>query len=73
MPSLNSSPRIGAFVDTPQGRTCVMGHVLEDLWFQIAIDEDLGRTDRLDTCCRLVRRHLAAWDDPFGGLSRHRH
>jgi N-acylglucosamine 2-epimerase len=59
----------GAFMDTPQGRTCVPGHALEALWFLIAIFEKCGETALIPHCCRLIRRHLElAWDDECGGL-----
>lgn len=54
---------------SPPGRTCVMGHAIEALWFLISMFEQCGRTDRIPLCCRLIRRHLElAWDDTHGGL-----
>jgi N-acylglucosamine 2-epimerase len=59
----------GAFVDTPQGRTCVPGHAIEALWFIIALFEKSGESALIPQCCRLIRRHLElAWDEEFGGL-----
>jgi N-acylglucosamine 2-epimerase len=59
----------GKYVNSPEGRTCVPGHALESLWFQIAIFERLGDAERIRTCCRLIKRHLElAWDEPYGGL-----
>ncbi len=59
----------GEFVDSPQGRTCVPGHVIEAMWFLISIFERAGRPDHIPTCCRLIRRHLElAWDAEDGGL-----
>ncbi len=59
----------GRYVDSPEGRTCVPGHALESLWFQITIFERSGDSDAIKKCCRLIRRHLElAWDDEYGGL-----
>jgi N-acylglucosamine 2-epimerase len=59
----------GTFSDTPPGRTCVPGHVLEALWFLITIFERSGHTQHISKCCRLIRRHLElAWDQNLGGL-----
>ena len=54
---------------TPAGRTCVMGHSIEGLWFLLSMFEHSGRTERIPLCCRLIRRHLElAWDEEQGGL-----
>lgn len=59
----------GKFVDDPWGRICIPGHVIEALWFAISIFEQTGDTDRIQTCCRLIKRHLElAWDNEYGGL-----
>jgi len=59
----------GRFVDSVEGRTCTPGHVLEALWFLISIFEQTGESDRIQTCCRLIKRHLElGWDEEFGGL-----
>jgi N-acylglucosamine 2-epimerase len=59
----------GRYVDSPEGRTCVPGHALESLWFQITIFERSGDRAAIDKCCRLIRRHLElAWDAEYGGL-----
>lgn len=59
----------GSFSDTPAGRTCVPGHVLEGLWFLIDIFQRSGRDELIPQCCDLIRRHLElAWDDQYGGL-----
>lgn len=59
----------GRFSDTPPGRTCVPGHVIEAMWFLISLFERSGQHDRIPACCRLIRRHLElAWDPEFGGL-----
>ncbi len=59
----------GRFVDTPQGRACVPGHALESLWFLISIFERAGDLDAIQTCCRLIKRHLElGWDKEYGGL-----
>jgi N-acylglucosamine 2-epimerase len=59
----------GKYVDSPEGRTCVPGHVLEGMWFLITIFEDRGEKDSIAKCCRLIKRHLElAWDHEYGGL-----
>jgi N-acylglucosamine 2-epimerase len=59
----------GEFSNTPPGRACVPGHVIEALWFLITIFERTGDTERIAKCCRLIRRHLElAWDNKNGGL-----
>lgn len=59
----------GKYSDTPQGRTCVPGHVLEGMWFLISIFEQTGDKDLIAECCRLIKRHLElAWDEEYGGL-----
>lgn len=59
----------GRFVDCPPGRACVPGHVIEAMWFLISMFEQSGDRDRIQACCRLIRRHLElAWDPEFGGL-----
>jgi len=59
----------GNFVDSPEGRACVPGHAIEALWFLLSIFERAGKTEDIDKCCRLIRRHLElAWDDERGGL-----
>jgi N-acylglucosamine 2-epimerase len=59
----------GKFIDTPAGRACVPGHALESLWFLMSMYEQTGETDRTQTCCRLVQRHLElGWDPEYGGL-----
>ncbi len=59
----------GEVVDSPEGRTCVPGHGIEALWFLISIFEETGDGDIVQTCCRLIRRHLElAWDEGYGGL-----
>jgi len=59
----------GSFSNTPAGRTCVPGHVLEGLWFLIDIFERCGRNERIPQCCDLIKRHVElAWDAKQGGL-----
>ncbi len=48
----------GKFSDTPAGRVCVPGHVIECMWFLINIFEDKGETDKINLCCRLIKRHI---------------
>lgn len=59
----------GCFSDTPAGRTCVPGHVIEAMWFLIAIFEQCRDPAPLPLCCRLIKHHLElAWDQESGGL-----
>ena len=59
----------GHFVDSREGRTCIPGHCIEALWFLISIFEDTGEDDLVQTCCRLIRRHLElGWDEEYGGV-----
>lgn len=59
----------GKFSDTPEGRSCVMGHVLESMWFLISMFEKKGDTERIKTCCRLIKRHFKlGWDKEKGGI-----
>ncbi len=59
----------GSFSDTPEGRTCVPGHVIECMWFLINIFEETGETDKIEKCCKLIRRHIElAMDEKSGGL-----
>lgn len=59
----------GAFSDTPEGRSCVPGHVIECMWFLINIFEETGETEHIAKCCRLIRRHIElALDEERGGL-----
>lgn len=59
----------GSFSDTPEGRTCVPGHVIECMWFLINIFEEAGETEHIAKCCRLIRRHIElALDEEQGGL-----
>ncbi len=59
----------GRAVDSPQGRVCVPGHVIEAMWFLISIFEDTGESDLIPRCCEMIRRHLElGWDDEFGGI-----
>lgn len=64
--------RIGGGVDdsNPETRVCVPGHVIETMWFLIALFEDYPEhADKIHTCCRVIQRHLElAWDEPSGGL-----
>lgn len=59
----------GSFLDSPQGRTCVPGHVLESMWFLLTMFERANDRDGIQHCCQLIRRHLElAWDEEWGGL-----
>ena len=59
----------GRFVDSPWGRVCIPGHVIEAMWFAISIFEQTGEGKSIQTCCRIIRRHLElAWDEQYGGL-----
>ncbi len=56
----------GDFSDTPQGRACVPGHAIECMWFLINIFEEYGDTERIATCCRLIKRHIELGLDKNG-------
>ena len=59
----------GRFADIPEGRSCVPGHAIECMWFLMDIFEDYGETENIQTCCRLVKRHIElAWDEEHGGM-----
>lgn len=59
----------GTFSDTPEGRSCVPGHVIECMWFLIDIFEQTGDAEKIEKCCRLIKRHLElGWDDILGGI-----
>ena len=59
----------GTFSDTPEGRTCVPGHVIECMWFLINIFEDIGDKDSVLKCCELIRTHIElGMDKEKGGL-----
>lgn len=53
----------------PLGTAVVPGHVIEDMWFQIHIARDQGRTARVKEAVRLMRRHAeVGWDAEYGGF-----
>ncbi len=57
------------FSDSPEGRTCVPGHVIECMWFLITIFEDRCEKENILKCCELIRRHIElALDEEKGGL-----
>lgn len=59
----------GSFSDTPEGRTCVPGHVIECMWFLINIFEESGETENIEKCCALIKRHIElGLDKEKGGL-----
>lgn len=59
----------GEFLDTPAGRTCVPGHVVEGMWFLITIFEDKGEKEKIDVCCKLIKRHIElGLDKKQGGM-----
>ena len=59
----------GTFSDTPEGRCCVPGHVIECMWFLINIFEDMGDTETVTECCKLIKKHIElAVDKEKGGL-----
>ena len=59
----------GNHADTPMGRACVPGHVLESMWFLIDIFEDLNDKEIIQKCCKLIERHLElGWDDEYKGV-----
>lgn len=57
----------GSFSDTPEGRTCVPGHVIEGMWFLITIFEKRNEVDNIKKCCELIKRHIElGWDKNDG-------
>jgi N-acylglucosamine 2-epimerase len=60
----------GGMLDSPEGRVCIPGHVIEGMWFLISIFErDPGRRGLIPRCCQNIRRHLElGWDAEYGGL-----
>ena len=59
----------GSFSDTPEGRTCVPGHVIECMWFLINIFDDTGDKKSVDKCCELIKKHInLGLDKEKGGL-----
>jgi len=59
----------GKFCDTPEGRACVPGHVIECMWFLMDIFEDMGEEENIRTCCKLIKRHIElGLDKQNGGL-----
>jgi len=59
----------GSELPPPLGTAVVPGHVIEDMWFQIAIARARGEEERIAQACRLIRRHLElGWDEQYGGL-----
>ncbi len=59
----------GEFSDTPAGRTCVPGHVIECMWFLISIFEDRKEPEKVHLCCQLIRRHIElGMDCKKGGI-----
>lgn len=59
----------GEPVDSPEGRVCIPGHVLEAMWFLITIFEDTYEEHLIQQCCRLIKRHLElGWDEEHGGM-----
>ena len=60
----------GSFSDTPEGRSCVPGHVIECMWFLITIFEDRGEKEKIQQCCRLIKRHIElGLDTQTGGIT----
>ena len=59
----------GTFSDTPEGRTCVPGHVIECMWFLITIFDDIGDKASVLRCCELIKKHInLGIDRKKGGL-----
>lgn len=58
----------GSFVDSPEGRACVPGHAIECMWFLMSIYEDLDENEKIDLCCRIIRRHIELGMNPSGGM-----
>lgn len=59
----------GGFSDTPEGRACVPGHAIECMWFLITMFEERSDKERIEKCCKLIKRHFElAWDTERGGM-----
>lgn len=58
----------GKFLDTPEGRVCVPGHAIECMWFLINIFEELGESERISKCCKIIKRHIGLAKTDIGGL-----
>lgn len=59
----------GTFSDTPEGRTCVPGHVIECMWFLVNIFDDIGDKASVLKCCELIKKHInLGLDKEKGGL-----
>lgn len=58
----------GGFIDAPEGRACVPGHAIECMWFLMQLYEARGDREKLDRCCRLIRRHIELGMTKTGGL-----
>lgn len=59
----------GKSIDSPLGRVCVPGHVIEGMWFLISIFERENDTLLIDKCCNIIKRHLElGWDSEYGGI-----
>jgi len=55
--------------DNPLTEVCVAGHVIEAMWFLIAIFEETGEKDLIAECCKAIHRHIElACDKQCGGL-----
>ncbi|MCC5835492.1 MAG: AGE family epimerase/isomerase, partial [Opitutales bacterium] len=59
----------GSELPAPEGTAVVPGHVIEDLWFQMYLDTELGDGRQLPFLRRQILRHFdLGWDSEFGGL-----
>lgn len=60
----------GSRDDSPEGRTCVPGHAIESMWFQIHQFRDLGGyDDRIRQAIECMKWHMElGWDKKYGGL-----
>ncbi len=59
----------GRAVDSPKGRVCIPGHVIEAMWFLVTVFEDTGDREFISECCRLIKRHVElGWDEEYGGI-----
>ncbi|MEI8205988.1 MAG: AGE family epimerase/isomerase [Kiritimatiellales bacterium] len=59
----------GSEMPAPLGTAVVPGHVIEDMWFQLQLEENFGSTHYTDLAVRMIRRHLElGWDPVHGGL-----
>ena len=59
----------GGEMPAPLGTAVVPGHVIEDMWFQLQLEENYGSTRYVEQAVHLIQRHLElGWDPVCDGL-----